>query len=268
MSFKENLLKKIEIDRLTQKVIDSIGPPDSGRKIDKDAVRDLLAFGDYEHVQERDLDLYVKGQDKENKRIIVLDNELAIYHTDISDVVLRKSPTVKEMLSIRNAIKILKDSDVVVSKREESVSAIRNEGIGGLDLTFTPADIDDITKDGIASLQNGYAEGVVESLDMFAQLLGYTGAPKPLRISNHTIIGNRSKNDSGGESFGPMVIYSRIHHTLKWIDKPVSVFEKDKIEWIQKVAADKEKPSAEGSSVFENLKEAVIRRNVWTVSDI
>jgi hypothetical protein len=35
MSFKENLLKKIRIDKMTKIVLNSIGPPDSGRKVDK-----------------------------------------------------------------------------------------------------------------------------------------------------------------------------------------------------------------------------------------
>jgi hypothetical protein len=266
MSFKENLLRKIEIDRSTQKVIGAIGPSESGRRIDKDVVRDLLVFGMYEYVHERDLDLYVKELIGDKKRIVVLDNELAIYHTTIADVALRKSPTVKEMISIRNAIKILNDGDVVVSKREESVKTIRNECIGMLDLTFQRSDIDDITNDGIASLDNGYADGVIECLEIFAEILGYTAPPNAFRISNHKIVGKRFKNEKGGESFGPMVLYSLIHNTLKSIEETIPNFEKDKIAWIQRVAAGKEDPSAEGPPVFEHLKEAVIRGNVWAVS--
>ncbi len=42
MSFKENLLKKIKIDRISKVVLASIGPLDSGRKIYKETMRDLL----------------------------------------------------------------------------------------------------------------------------------------------------------------------------------------------------------------------------------
>ena len=38
MSFKDNLLTKIKIDKLANKVIASIGPAESGRKADKDAI--------------------------------------------------------------------------------------------------------------------------------------------------------------------------------------------------------------------------------------
>ena len=125
MSFKENILKQIRINKTAKQVILSIGPPDSGRKVDKDAMRRLLEMSPYTYRKERDLDLYLEDAESEKKKILVLDNDLAIYDTFVEDVVLRKSPTVKEMISIRNAIKILNDSDVVISKKEESVKTIQ-----------------------------------------------------------------------------------------------------------------------------------------------
>ncbi len=47
MSFKENLLKKIQINTLSRKVLQTIGPAESGLKIDKDAMRDRLEIGPY-----------------------------------------------------------------------------------------------------------------------------------------------------------------------------------------------------------------------------
>ena len=35
MSYKDNLLKKIEIDRLVRTIADAIGPVESGKRIDK-----------------------------------------------------------------------------------------------------------------------------------------------------------------------------------------------------------------------------------------
>ncbi|MCK4468205.1 MAG: hypothetical protein KAU60_07620, partial [Desulfobacterales bacterium] len=78
MSFKENLLKKIRIDKMTKIVLNSIGPPDSGRKVDKQTMRSLLAMGSYQLIQERDLDLYILQENGDLKRILVLDNGLAI----------------------------------------------------------------------------------------------------------------------------------------------------------------------------------------------
>ena len=112
MSFKENLLKKIQIDRLADRVSASLKPREDGVvKVDKSAMQQLLEMASYRHLHERDLDLYISP---DTTRILVLDNELARYATSVEDVALRKSPTLKEMLSIRNAIKILNDSDVVV----------------------------------------------------------------------------------------------------------------------------------------------------------
>jgi len=107
MSFKENLLKKIRIDKLADQIISTIGPIDSEKKVDKQAMRTLIEMAPYEMRKERDLELYIKKNGpEEKKRILVLDNDLSIYHTNMEDVALRKSPTVKEMVSIKNIIKI------------------------------------------------------------------------------------------------------------------------------------------------------------------
>jgi len=59
MDFKKNLLKKIKIDKLSAQVIASIGTPDSGRKIDRKAMRNLLEIKPFMHQRERDLDLFI-----------------------------------------------------------------------------------------------------------------------------------------------------------------------------------------------------------------
>ncbi len=158
MSFKENLLKKIEIDNISKKVTGSLGTPDSGRRIDKETVQQLLETGPRKFRKERDLDLYVLEADTRGN-ILVLDNELAIYTTTAEDIALRKSPTVREIISIRNVIRILNDSDVIISKKEESVSTIQKECTDMLDLSFDKSDIDAIEKDGQASL-NGDTQTV------------------------------------------------------------------------------------------------------------
>jgi hypothetical protein len=254
MSFKENLLQKIKINKTAMQVIASIGPPDSDRKVDKEIMRRLLKMSSYTHRKERDLDLYIQDVDADKTGILVLDNDLAIYNTFIEDVALRKSPTVKEMISIRNIIKILNDTDVVVSKKEESVKTIQKECIDMLDLSFDESDLDEIVKDGSASLDREYADGVIESLDLFGEILGYSPPPKAFKIGHHNIIGALTKNESGEIIFGPMVIYSIIHNTLKLIDQQVSSFDKEKIEFVHHVALGKEKADAEGSDVFQYLK--------------
>jgi len=265
MAFKENLLKKIEIDRLARKVLNSIGPPDSGCKVDKEAMRQLLEFGEYAHERVRDLDLYVKDPDQLRKKILVLDNELTIYHTTIEDAVMRKSPTIKEMISIRNAIKILNDRDVVVCKKDVAVKTVQKESIERLDLSFEAVDIEAIERDGIASLENGYADGVVECLDLFSELLGYVLAPKTLQIVGHKVIAKPTTTQKGEEGYASIVLYSMIHNVIRLVEGTVGRYEKDKIQWLQQVAAGKEAATAEGPFVFQYLRDAVIRKPVRSI---
>jgi len=259
MFFKENLLKKIEIDKMAKQVIASMGPPESGRKIDKKIMRSLLEMTDYTYKRKRDLDLYIEDVDSEKTRILVLDNDLAIYNTSIYDVAMRKSPTVKEMMNPYNIIKILKDTDVVMSKKAASVGAIQKECIAKLNLFFDASDIDEIAKDGLASLGKEYTDGVIESLGLFAEILNYSIAPKAFKIRHNKIVGALTQKESREDLYGPMVIYSIIHNTIKLIDEQIGGFDKDKIEFFQKVAAGMQKASAEGPDVFQYLKVAALK---------
>jgi hypothetical protein len=262
MSFKENLLAKIKIDRLAATVIASIGPPESSVKADKDTMRRLLEMSPYRYQKVRDLDLYVQGTDPEKKKVFVLDNELPIYETTIDDVAMRKSPLIKEMANIRNMIKILKDSDVKISRKEESVKAIQSESIRQLDLSFSEADIDQIARDGQASLERDYPDGVVECLDLFAELLDYKPAPKAFQLSQHKIIGELTPKAGGEVLYGPIIIYSQIHGTLKLIDEQISSFDKTKLALFQQVAANKKKPNVEGAEVLTYLKNKILQHRV------
>ncbi len=259
MSFKENLLKKIRINTLAQRIGNTIAPSGSEKRMDMKNMRSLLEIGEYVCQKERDMELYIlEDSGGEKKKILVLDNDLPIYHTTIADLAMRKSPTVKEMLNIRNAMKILNDSDVVLSKKEQSLQSIRQQCIDRLDLSFEPSDIDEIEKDGAVSLERSYTDGVTQSLDLFAELLGYVPAPEKFRLSNHKIIGRLQRKDTGELIFGPVVIYSLIHNTLRMTEQILSSLNKDDAEMIPKLAAEKIKPSGEGAQVFAFLKKAVL----------
>jgi hypothetical protein len=260
MSFKENLLEKIRIDKMAKQVIASIGPVDSGRRIDKKIMRNLLDLSDYTYKRKRDLDLYIENIEAEKTRILVLDNDLAIYNTSVYDVAMRKSPTVKEMMNPFNVVKILKDTDVVISKKEESVKTIQEICISKLNLSFNESDIDEIVKDGVASLENGYSDGVIECLDLFTEILHYQNPPIAFRVGHHKITGALVKKENGEEMFGPMVLYSMIHNTLKLIDQQIGNFDREGIKFVQHVASGKEKVSVEGSDVFKYLKTAALKR--------
>ncbi|MDM8525562.1 hypothetical protein QUF80_19505 [Desulfococcaceae bacterium HSG8] len=259
MSFKENLLKKIQIDKMAGKVLSSIGPPDGSRRIDKQVMRSLIEMGPRKFRKERDIDLYILEADPGDKNILVLDNDLAIYNTEPEDVGLRKSPTVREMISIRNVIRILNDGDVIISKKEESVRTVRKECLRKLDLSFDESDVEAIEKDGQSSLESGYTDGVIESLSFFAEFLGYASPPKVFRMSNYKIICVSGKNEDGETVYGPLVIYSIVSNIIKLIDEKIRRSDKERTEFVHRVAMGKEDASQEGTAVFNYLREAVMK---------
>ena len=261
MSFQENLLKKIEINRLADKVLLSIGPAESGRKVDKDSVRGLLQIAGYSLRQARQMDLYMKEPATDPETILVLDNDLTIYRTAVEDVALRKNPFIKEMLSLRNIKRILNDKDVVTSRKEESVEQLRKECLATLDLSYSESDIAGIARSGFASLESNYPEGVIESLDMFADLLGYRQPPKIFYLRHHHILGDLKQRDSEELFFGPIVIYSRIDNRIRLIRDPVGSYDRPGLEHYRKTAVGDVKAPVEGEAVFQFLKDAVLQKS-------
>ena len=260
MPFKENLLKKMKIDEMAKNVFASIGPPDNATKIDKETMRSILELSPYQPKKKRDLELYIEDADNEKKRIIVLDNELPIYLTTEEDVAMRKSPTIKEMISIRNAFKIINDKDVKISTKDESLKTIQKECIDLIDLSFVKSDLDEIESDGLISLERGYSEGVIESISLFAEILGYAKAPKAFKISHCELFGALAKKENNEMTFGPVVIYNIMHNTIKWVDESISSFKEFQIKQLHSIATGKEKALKEGTPVFRYLKDEIIKR--------
>ena len=258
MAFKENLLRKIEIDRLVKRILPMIGSVDSGKRIDKAVLGKLMAFFPWTRRQERDLELYLESATEDKTRILVLDNDLTIYNTNLEDVVLRKSPTVKEMVSIRNAIKILNDKDVVLCKKEASLEAIKKICIDELDLDFSESDITAIAAEGTASLENGYDEGVQECLMLLAELLEMEPAPKAFALKHHDIYGKVGQKPGGETALGPLVMYSRIHDTLTCLEGPLGSRDKERFDRLKEVAAGESDAAASGAAVFDLMKNKVL----------
>ena len=257
MGFKENLLNKMAIDKLAVQVAASVEPQADAAKFDKDAARRLIELGGFPHVEleERDLDLYILEDDGEKKKIIVLDNGLAIYNTTIDDVAMRKSPTVKEMVNFRNARKILSDSDVRTSKRTDSVHALKRMLIRGIDLTYTEKDIDGIVYDGAASLEENDRDGVLECLALFSELLGFPKhTPKIFQPTHCEARGEVGKGSAGAVRLGPGYIYDKMQNTLKFIRL------EDDLEHYLQIVRGEVSADAEGVEVFKRLKQLVMDR--------
>jgi len=258
MAFRENLLQKIKIDELAAKVLASIGPDGSESKLDKKSMRDLLALSPYAPRRERDLDLYVNAANGVGEKVLVLDNELPIYRTSVQDVVMRKSPEVREMVSFRNVIKILKDSDVKISRKVDSLKAVQAESIARLDLAFGAEDINDLRRDGIASLESKYAEGIDEALALFAELLGYRTPPKPFLLPHCTTYVSLYRNEKGETVVGPAVAFDRRNHRLRLTEEQFGAFDKERVERFHAFAAGQSPGAVEGAAVFERLQAMVL----------
>lgn len=256
MGFKENLLKKIDIDHLADRVAANVAPQTDAAKFDKGSARRLIEMGGFPHVtlKDRELELYILDSDAEKKTIIVLDNGLAIYHTTIDDVAMRKSPTVKEMISIKNAKKILSDNDVRVSKRADSVRTVKQMLIDNLDLTYTDADIAGIANEGSSALENGDMEDVMLSLKLFSELLGFKTAPKLFRSAHCEIQGRLDKGAAGEMQFGPASIYDKDKNSLQFIVSPIDSRREDDLIYYRTILDHDVPADAEGGEVFQRLR--------------
>ena len=258
MHFKENLKRKIRIDRLTRRVLNSMGPVDSDRRIDKPAMRKLLEMADYQSRTERDMEIYSPDFNTSPAEILVLDNELPIYRTTFEDVLLRKNPTTREMISIRNIIKILNDKDIVVEKRHDAALRIRQELVSELDLSYTAADIESIEADGVNALSSGEPDGVTQALELFSELTGLRMPPLSLDMPGIFILGDYREGDTEAPFFGsPMIVCNRHENTLQLFESGIrgaGIREKDAYrEFFDGTV----KPELEGQSVFDWLKKRV-----------
>ena len=212
MSFKDNLKTKMLIDRISKTVSQSIGSPGSPRKVDKKTMRRLLSLSPFVLEKRRDLELYFRQLEPDIPdigEILVLDNELPLYHkTTLDDVTLRKSPELKEMISIRNIIKILNDSDVLMCKGRDALRYVHDRALDLLDLRFDESDIEEMGNDGIDALTRGDSEAVMEILDLFVELLGYESVPAAVLVNDYVMFGSHHEAEGGREIFGPIIMYN------------------------------------------------------------
>jgi hypothetical protein len=173
MPLVEAVRSKKLIDRLSREIEARFQQTAGQRKLNKDAVRRLLGLSGFESARVRDLELFVRPLEGETKEVVVLDNELPIYHTTIFDVGMRKTPYVREMISIRNIRKILNDKDVVVSKAGDSLRRIYAQAFARLDFSYSDEEIKSLLEEGKQGLRRNSLDRVEEPLEVFLELLGY-----------------------------------------------------------------------------------------------
>jgi len=260
MSFQENLLRKIELDRLAARVAASIGTIQARHPIDREAMRSLLELSPYQYQHERDLDLYVKPVEGELNMILVLDNELPIFRSTVKDVVTRRSPRTLEMWSFRTIRRILVDSDIKVSTGEDSVAAVLKDAVALLDLAYTDKDIEDLAREGMAWLAGGEAGGVEKTLTLFGALLGYEKPPKSFGLDQTVCYGVSAAGPDNEVVFGPLVLYRPADNSLAWIDRSFSRSDREQMEFLRSLAAGRASVPVTGDAVFQKLRASVLEQ--------
>jgi hypothetical protein len=261
MGFRENLGQKIQVNRLADQIRRSMKPADPPQRIDREALRTLFLMSRYAPRKERDLELYYQEDGHSGRPfIIVLDNELKRYHTGIDDVVLRKSPTLKEMISIRNAIKILNDKDVVVSAKADTLQHLQDEIIASLDLSYGAADIEALVNDGREALKNNYSDGIIEVLALTAELLDWPLVPRVMETAHCHAWGAQKGGTTGAMAVGPVVVFNLMHNRLKMIHNTVNTLDNADLRRFHQMAKGEESAELEGEAVLLELKRLILSR--------
>ena len=173
MSLKENLKSKMKLDKLYKKLVSTMKEPPGRRWLDKVLTEELLHMTDFENEKVRDLQLYVRPPAGDIMEVLVLDNELPLYHTTVNDVVLRKSPCWHEMVSIRNIWKIMNDKDVIISKGKASLERLHADALALLDLTYTRDDMALLLEDARHGLARKSIVQIQECMHLFFELLDF-----------------------------------------------------------------------------------------------
>lgn len=254
MVFRETLLKKIALDELVRTIRAFLeAHPD---RVDAENLRRLLAESAYSPRSLRDLKLYVREEAGALPDVVVLDNGLSRYRTHPEDVALRKSPTIKEMISIRNARKILSDSDVLISRREKTLEYLHEHCIGLLDLSWTEKDISGLADDGAVALEIQDAEGVETVLLLFAELLGFSSPPGQWRKPEWFL---RCLKEEEGEKIRVrnFLAFSRKECRLVLVEAPLYVGEKEADARVKAILSGTKREALEGKGVFASLQEKV-----------
>ena len=143
---------------------------------------------------------------------------------------------------------------------EETVTAIRKACIAKLDFHFEREEIDAMGKDGMAALDNGYADGVVEILRLFEEILNYTVLPRRLAVPHCRMAGAAHTKTSGEAAYGPIIVYNMMHNKLRYVDELIGVNDKARIEALHAIVRGDMDAALEGPAVFEKMTTMFLER--------
>jgi len=260
MSFTENLKAKIKADGLLRKLVSTMKEPPAKWWVDRVLIQELVGMTDLEHKKFRDLHLYIRPLKGEIMEVLVFDNELAIYHTTVADVALRKSPFWQEMVSIRNIRKIMNHHDVLVSKGKESLKRLHANALALLDLTVTRDDLMLLVEDARNGLERESIEQVQESLDLFVDLLDLEPLLLPVVDGNLEAFARPVHKDGGLPGLEHLILFDE--KTLSLALKKGAFSPEDDLDlaWIMQYVRGEKTADLKGMDVFKYLAELALEK--------
>lgn len=260
MTFKENLKLKIKLDRLFQNLVSTIKEVPGQRRLDKKLARELLDMTDFEHKEVRDLQLYARSLEGEVTEVVVLDNELPIYHTSVEDVALRKSPYWQEIISIRNIIKILNDKDVVASKGKASLKRLHANALALLNLKYTKDDLALLMNDARQGLEQNSIAPLRDCLDLFFAILDFQAVSIEEPVLELQIFGWPKPNGNVDPAYEPLIFFDEEKRSVGLKKGTFSQHRESDMAWIERYSRGEEQADLNGIDVFEFLSELALER--------
>jgi len=229
--------------------------------VDKEPVKEILSMTDFEYKKAGNLHLYVLPLENGIMEILVLDNELPIYHTTVGDVTLRKNPHWQDVFSIRNIKRIMNDRDIVVSKGKESLISVHAAALGRLDLTYTRDDLDHLVEEARMGLERGSLAHVREPLDLFLELLGFQPVYFQSLEPDLQMFGRLGPGRDAASSLEHLIILNEQTLSLGLKKGSFSPANDSDLEWIARYSQKQERADLHGVEVFEFLADLALAQD-------
>jgi len=260
MAFKEDLKTKIKLDRLLEKLVSTIREPPEKPWLDKVLSQKLLEMTDFEHRKVSGLHLYVRPMESDIMEVVVLDNELAVYHTSVDDVAMRKSPHWQEMFSVKNIRKIMNDRDVIVTKGKDSLKKLHANALALLDLSYTRDDLTLLVEDARRALGRKSIREIRESLDLFVDLVAFEPLYLDFLARDLRIYAGPKLHGNAVSTFEHLILFDD-EKLLLGLKKGVFSPHRDvDLAWVIRYHQGDGQADLEGIEVFEFLAELAMKR--------
>lgn len=260
MPFKENLKSKVKVDGLLRELVSTMKEPPGKWWVDKPLVQELVEMTDFEYKKFRDLHLYLRPLKDEIMEVLVFDNELAIYHTTVADVALRKSPFWQEIISIRNIKKIMNHHDVLVSTGKASLKRIHANAVALLDLTYTRDDLALLVEDARKCLERNSTGEIKYLLDLFVDLLDFEPLLLDVLDQDVQLFAGPGHKDGSVPAFEHLILFHKETKSLGLKKGAFSPEDDVDLSWAMRYASGEKTADLTGIDVFKFLAELAFEK--------